>query len=270
MNWNPEKILAGAPNARDLGGIPAGGGKYLRTGRIIRSGPISDITAGDEAYLAGVGLRTVVDFRTEWEKYRHKDKILLGVEYIDCPLIENVADGITREMPADPDELAAMYVRSAAGIIERGGGRALMSSMYKRLASSDFSTANYRRFLSLLLANDRGALLYHCTMGKDRVGVGTAIILTALGVGRDDIVQDYMYTKARLGGNTADMLERCEKFTGDRAVLETIADMDSVNEEYMGAVFAVMDDMGGSESYLAGPMGLTPEKLEKLKAMYLE
>ena len=73
MNWNPEKILAGAPNARDLGGIPAGGGKYLRTGRIIRSGPISDITAGDEAYLAGIDLRTVVDFRTEWEKYRHKD-----------------------------------------------------------------------------------------------------------------------------------------------------------------------------------------------------
>jgi protein-tyrosine phosphatase len=271
MSWTPESILAGAPNARDLGGMPGADGRRVKYRRVIRSGPINEITPKDAEFLKDIGLHTVADFRTDWEKLGKEDEILDGVEYVDCPMIEVRADGITRRPPTDLDSMAKLYTASAADINRhRGGGEALMRGMYTALASSEYSIRHYRQFFRLLLDNDSGAVLYHCTMGKDRVGAGTAFLLTALGVPREYITEDYMYTKTRLGGRTAALLDRCRAYTDDPDILETIRAMDTVDESYIGAVYAVMDSCGSPEGYLRDKLELAPEDVSRLRELYLD
>jgi protein-tyrosine phosphatase len=271
MNYAPENILEGAPNARDLGGMRTLDGGVFRPSRVIRSGPISKITDADAAYLEEHGLRTVIDLRTEQEKYGRLDVILDGVSYIDCPIIESRAIGITHELPRDDDGLAQYYVVAAADINARGGGRALMRKMYEGFITNPYAVEHYRQFFDFLLQNEEGCVLYHCTMGKDRVGCATAMLLTALGVSREDIVEDYMYTKTRLDGKSQEMLARCRKFTSDEAILDTIYQMDTVDESYIGAVFSAMEaQCGTAEKYVREALGVTPEKRDRLKKLYLE
>ena len=67
-----------------------------------------------------------------------------------------------------------------------------MCELYRGLVTREFSVDHYRQFFALLLAQTDGTLLYHCTAGKDRVGVGTMLLLTALGVDWPVIVENYL------------------------------------------------------------------------------
>lgn len=271
MSYAPEIILEGAPNARDLGGMRTADGALLRHDKIIRSGPINTITGGDAEYLKKHGLKTVVDLRTEQEKYGRQDTVIDGVSYIDCPIIETKAIGITHELPRDADGLAQYYVGAAAQINQRGGGAALMRRMYAGFIENPYAVEHYARFFDCLLDNESGCLLFHCTMGKDRVGAGTALLLTVLNVPRDDIVEDYLYTKKRLDASSAAMLDVCRRYTSDEEIIDTIYQMDTVDESYIGAVFSAMEKTGGcAESFIRERLGVTPEKAERLRGLYLE
>ena len=57
-----------------------------------------------------------------------------------------------------------------------------MLKQYESLVHDEYSIKQYARFLDVLLHQNEGAVLWHCSAGKDRVGVGTALLLCALGV----------------------------------------------------------------------------------------
>lgn len=271
MTYAPGKILEGAPNARDLGGMRVADGGTIRRDRLIRSGPINAITEMDAEYLRKIGLNMVIDFRAEQEKGGREDVRLEGVSYIDCPIIDTRAIGITHELPRDADGLAQYYVDAAEEINRRGGGAESMRRMYASFTENEFALEHYRTFLDIVLSSGAGAVLFHCTMGKDRVGAGTALILTALGVPRDDIMEDYLYTKERLDSLSRELITRCRKFTFDESVLKTIYDMDTVDASYLGAVFTAMERISGSaERFMAERLGFTEEKRERLRSLYLE
>lgn len=112
--YEPKIILSGAPNARDLGGIETKDGRTLKYGRLIRSGMLSRLDDNDMAYLKNAGLRTVVDFRTAAERMQKPDRLPEGTEYIICPILEDKAEGITRDKPETEDEEAQRTVKMAA------------------------------------------------------------------------------------------------------------------------------------------------------------
>ena len=100
--YAPEIILECSLNARDLGGIPAAEGSRVKSGRLIRSGELSRLSPSDESYLRGIGLRSIVDFRTEQERILKADRQISGVNYLHLPVIESLLPGITRESIEDP------------------------------------------------------------------------------------------------------------------------------------------------------------------------
>ena len=95
-------LLRGAPNARDLGGLPTMDGRKVRTGLLLRSGELAGITDADAHTLSQYPLRTVIDFRTDLEREQKPDRVLAGVRYIHCPIVQQTATGLTREEHADP------------------------------------------------------------------------------------------------------------------------------------------------------------------------
>lgn len=271
--YKPEKILQGAPNARDIGGIETTDGRVLRKNRLIRSGMLARLTDADVNYLKAAGLNTVVDFRTSAERIQKPDRVIEGVSYIVCPMMEDKTDGITRDKPETADEEAKRTVAMAQRLMSRTGrdGRAQMRSLYPVLVTLEHSVQHYRKFFEILLAHEEGALLYHCTMGKDRVGVATALILSALGVSRDTIVTDYMITKERCAPGTKILIENCRRYTDDESVLDFIACLDTVQPDFIGAAFDTIErEHGGMDSFLRNELAMDDEKFERLRELYLE
>lgn len=270
--YDPEKILTGAPNARDLGGIETMDGRRIKPNRLIRSGMLARLTDEDVEYLKSAGLKTVVDFRTSAERVQKPDRVIDGAEYIVCPMLEDKTDGITRDKPESEDEEAQRTLKMARRLMEHDpDGVRQMRSLYPILVTLDHSLEHYRRFFEILLKHEDGALLYHCTMGKDRVGTATALLLTALGVPREGIVADYMITRERCAPGTQRLLNNCRKFTDDEAVLEFVYRLDTVQEDFIAATFETIDEVhGGMDRFLRDKMGLDAAAIERLKLLYLE
>ena len=270
--YKPEIILEGAPNARDMGGIEASDGRKVRKNRLIRSGAIRFLSDADVEYLKAAGLKKVVDFRTSQERYEKPDRVIEGVEYILCPILPDKTDGITREAPDTELGEALCTISMAKRLMaHHADGREQMKSLYPLFVSLDHATQHLAEFFRILLDTEEGAVLFHCSMGKDRAGTAAALLLAALGVPRESIVADYLITAERCAPGTERLLENCRKFTDDEAVLEYIYLLDIVEESFIMSAFEKIDELYGSmENFLHDKMLLDDEKLNRLKDLYLE
>ena len=116
-------LLRGAPNARDLGGLPTMDGRTIRPGLLLRSGELAGITEPDAQALTKYPLRTVVDFRTDLEREQKPDRVLPGVQYVHCPIVQQAAAGL-----ADGGDHHVQRGREAG----RGAGHPLSPSRARR------------------------------------------------------------------------------------------------------------------------------------------
>ena len=114
----------------------------MRTGLLLRSGELAGITDADAHTLSQYPLRTVIDFRTDLEREQKPDRVLAGVRYIHCPIVQQAAAGLTREEQADPYGAVVAHAKTMAG-----KERAFMCELYRGLVTRDFSVDHYRQFL---------------------------------------------------------------------------------------------------------------------------
>lgn len=260
--------LNGAANTRDLGGIPGENGRKIRKNRLIRSGALSAITPEDARILQGIPLTDVIDLRTPAETAMRRDVIIEGVQYHALPLIEESALGVTHEKTH-----TQQLVRMATDPAFRAESH--MQKIYRCLVATEFSAGQLKRFFELLMQPRSGAVLWHCTAGKDRVGVCTALLLTALGAEWDAILEDYLRTNDNVGEEIRRSVENLHRELGETAdfaaVEEMIVTLYTVRESYLKSVFEEFAARYGSaQAYLTQSLGLTPEKIRQLKELYLE
>ncbi|WP_454279077.1 tyrosine-protein phosphatase [Sphingomonas sp. Marseille-Q8236] len=241
--------LQGGRNFRDLGGYRTADGRTVKWGLLYRSGQMHDLTRADYAYLQKLGIRTVCDFRdtreragepTLWPAGR-KPKVLSDDYTLDVSAMK---------LPGDPATWTHEQVVTA------------MTATYPKLL--DQFNGQYRRMFAELLAGDV-PLAFHCTAGKDRTGVAAALLLTALGVPRATIIDDYLLSNQHMAPSPAHP-------TGFWARLspEAARAFAGVDRRYIDAVFAVTDrHPGGTMGFLKDEMGLGPSQIAKLRALYL-
>ena len=172
--WLP---LAGAYNFRDLGGYPTGDGRWTRWGRVFRSDTLQELTEADLSLLRDMGLATVVDLRTSTEVERDGRGKLRDepVHYINLSVLPEEG-GESQAAPApEGDDIGERYL----WYLEAGG--------------ASLATA-----LTMVADGEGHPLVFHCTAGKDRTGVLSALVLGCLGVLPGAIVDDYVHTASRL------------------------------------------------------------------------
>ncbi len=161
-------VLEGADNVRDLGGLPTADG-ILRRGRLFRGALVPALRAADLALLRDrVGLRTVLDLRTQEEvSLQPGTWVEHGISWIHCPFML----GGSPPVPGGRIDYGSMY----AGFLEDSPEAILLA-------------------VSTLIAPGALPALFHCAAGKDRTGVLSALVLDLLGVPREAIVADYVLT----------------------------------------------------------------------------
>ena len=230
-------------NKRDLGGLKTKDGKTIRPGMFIRSAQLTQAEDGD---LDGVS--TIIDLRSVAEREEMPDQAC-GREYLPLPIFAKVnegIDGVSHEEKKKQELIPDMAV--------------LYGILMRQYAES------FRRVLLAIMGHDysKGAVLWHCSEGKDRCGMTTALVLEVLGVDRNTILEDYLKTNLINLPKAEAIREKLLKTHGremaDGAYQAYIAD-----ERYIRAAW---EEMGSD--YITGRLGIPEEMLEAFRQTVLE
>ena len=267
MEFNNSRrlCLSGAPNTRDLGGLKTTDGRTVRSGRLLRSGALGQLTESDIQLLQSIPLRTVVDFRTDREISEKPDLDIPGVRLLHCPILPQLT-GVTRELGEDG---MPAYFRMA---LEVGmTADTWMAGLYLPLVESEYSQSHYREFFRILMQHTDGALLYHCTIGKDRVGVATMLLLSALGVDRDTIMEDYLLTTPYTEQNRKAVCREAMAYTDDPAAQFALEAFESARKSYLNAAYqSIEQNYGSVDTYLSKVLEIDTKERKLLRTLYLE
>ena len=257
--------LSGAPNARDLGGIQTVDGRTVRPGKLFRSGELSQLTEADIRKLRSAGLKTVVDFRTAKEMEDRPDAEISDVQYLHCPILRQMT-GIPREQ--NPNEIPPYFLAA----MQAGRNAAnRMAGLYLPLVEDDYSTTHYAQFLQLVLRHEDGALLFHCTQGKDRAGVGVMLVLSALGVSRDTIMEDYLLTNMYLAPAVERVVAQARRYSDDPNLEFAVRAFEAASEQYMRNAWNSIDrNYGSTAAYLEKKLAIGKRESAILREKYLQ
>jgi protein-tyrosine phosphatase len=252
--------LEGAKNFRDLGGYRTGDGRYVRWGLIYRSNYLVNLTPKDFAYLNGLGIRLVCDVRSEAERARTPDHWVGNApEFFSVPIGPNRDGTLTSE-----------ELKQRVAVLNNESKNSTRG--YDKLAV-DFAT-QFGNILRRLAAGDLPAV-EHCSSGKDRTGIFSAILLTALGVPRDTVIQDYLLTTRYLLAP-----DSIEKTTADLQKIfglseppdaSTVRAIMTTKPGTLDATFESLNKTYGSfDAYLQNALKISNSDLEALRQRLLE
>jgi len=210
-----------AQNFRDLGGHPGANDRRVRAGMIFRSSHLAEVPP--ESPISQLELRTLVTLQSRAE-----------VKHLGAPQPAE-RRGIRWEHIPMGDEWFS----------DQGYTRVAPEPGREHLALVMHFRHDWRRFFKLLAERDVYPLLFHCSAGRDRTGVGAAMLLSMLGVERDRIVADFLesnlvFTKAPLA------------------------------PEQLDPVFELIDENGGIEGFMREVIGLGPAELAIIREDLLE
>ncbi|RXZ44264.1 tyrosine-protein phosphatase [Crenobacter cavernae] len=232
----PPTILAGQSHFRELARIPVAHGE-LAAGRLYRSGDLVGLTDADLATLARLDVAQVIDLRSGEEQKTRPDKLPPGANLTAIAFLEGSLtsrDRVARFKSATLDDMKAMMV-----------------AVYRSLVR-DY-VGQWRQFFAALAATP-GVTVFHCTAGKDRTGIGAALLLTALGASRDAVFADYLASGAHLATLRTMMADKLAPHGVDLDVIRPVLDVDV---DYLAAAFDEIDaGWGGVEAYLEHALGI--------------
>lgn len=232
--------MTGGYNFRDLGGYKTTNGKYVKWGKVFRSDDLHNLTDADLKYLSSIPLISIVDFRAAEEIEKAPDKLPasvreryeLSIAPGDLMSFERISD---MSMPMD----------------------SLMREMNRLLVSDTTCIEQYRTYFKLLQNEEDVPLMFHCSAGKDRTGMGAALFLLSLGVDEDTVVKDYLLSNIYLG----------DKYTAIITQYPHMKPLMEVRADYLEAgIDEIKKRYGSVDNYLVKTLGVD---LDKMKELYL-
>lgn len=230
--------IEGTYNFRDVGGYPSAGGGTTRWGQLYRSDNLAALTDAGRAALREVGLRRVIDLRSEFEV--EADPSLLdglGVRIVQHPIFSGSAQSAVPAGATVESLYTAMIEHSTPAIV----------AALKHIAE----------------AGDEPVLV-HCTAGKDRTGVTIALALLAVGVDRETVVAEYALTADNLAGEWVETMTARVREYG----VEPDAVMGLLAGSPASAMNATIDRIEAEHGSVAGYLeenGFTTEWVERLR-----
>jgi protein-tyrosine phosphatase len=263
LNTQTARLLAfeGGCNFRDIGGYETAAGQTVRWGKVYRTGVLSYFTANDHPRLMRLGVRSICDLRRaeerEREPTRWPDAAAQALSWDDGERTPTIRAFAARQ----PDTAAGMF--------------AAMLDLYRALP--EWMGPRIRGLFACLAAG-RAPLVVHCAAGKDRTGLAIAVLLRALGVPEQAVVQDYLLTndagdfetfiRARHSAQLG-LTDAAHPLLGMPPDVRRV--LFSADAAFLEAAFEVIErEFGGLDAYLERIARVSPAMLERTKAELLQ
>jgi len=233
-------------NFRDIGGYKAQDGLAVKKGMIYRSGSLAYASAADLQQLAALGIKTVCDLRSHYERDRAPDPDL-GVKSVHIPIQVSRQDssGVLRQL-----------YNQLFGPARRWDYAQEISETYREYVTN-FCDA-FSEVIHLAAEPSNLPILIHCTAGKDRTGYAISLIQLLLDVPLELVFQDYMLTNEYLGRFRAEMLRRLKFFTPFGLSTRRFLPLFDARREYLAAAFdQIQHTHGAIENYFLNCLGIS-------------
>ena len=242
-------------NARDLGGLPTAQGRMITSGLLIRSANLSQPTEADKKVLREkYHLSKIIDLRTETERNQMPDAPIAAVEYLSIPIFDSSVAGISHEKMSSYEQIFAVMPK--------------MEQLYGTMVTDPSCRENLGKAAMCVMEHDfsKGSVLWHCTEGKDRCGLLSAVLLLALGVERSTIMEDYLLTN-RVNAAKAEKYYQMILASGkSETQAETIRDIFLAKEEYLNAAFSAIDaQYENTDTFLLEGLHIPQEIMESFQ-----
>jgi protein-tyrosine phosphatase len=258
----PAPILTSAPNFRDLGGYTGLDGRTVRTRRIYRSQLIATPTVEDAAALRGINLRYICDLRGVQEREIAPNRWMEPPE----PILRHLDIGM--DVRSGAGELLAIIAADPTV----NGIRSMMMRTYSLLPGAFIGKLG--PFLDDLVSGDHFPMVIHCTAGKDRTGLVSALLLLTLGVPLDVVHHDYALTETY--SNMDQMMAASgrylksvvgDKVKPDDAMLRLLC---GTSPDFLNAALDVVNtEYGSVEGYLEQTAGFDAAKRARFRELML-
>ena len=247
--------IEGSHNLRDLGGITTTDGRKVRQGAVFRSGSLERLSTTGIGDLIALGIGTIFDLRSGPERAHSPTRWLADHDIAIWQLGDDESLG-------DPKPLLAQSLVSAEKT------QALMRNVYRKLPTHhrESYTALFRA-----LTHDEVPILVHCSAGKDRTGVATALLLALLGVDRAHIDTDYLATNSVIDVTTRMFLLDPRNADAFGAAPEAWRPMMTADTSYLDAMFDEIEQVLGSvEAFVQTQLDLSVSDIQRLRERLLE
>jgi protein-tyrosine phosphatase len=254
--------ITSAHNARQLGGYHIGR-KKIKEDLLIRTASISGLSEADSALLADkYKVQRIYDFRGQAESQASPDVIPGNAGYLSLSI-----PFTGTESPSVHNQSQEEMIKMLLAYADNPLVQDMCKNMYDKIFFEESSHEVYRKFFSDLLSLDPedGAVIWHCTQGKDRAGSASAMLLAALGADKDLIMADFTLSKDYYDPMTSRIPVETDV---QRNVINTLI---SANPETFEKTLDKVDaEYGSLRNYLTECLGVTPEMMNILRKRYLE
>lgn len=253
-------MLEQAPAFRDIGGLATLDGRQVRRRRVFRSDALERLSPRDQDTFRALGIRTVCDLRSDGERVCHPNRLPRG------HACEQIHFGILTDVRAGEAKVFDVLRRSP----DAAGAREMMLRLYRGMPEA------FEPHLGPLLRRIAGGALpmvIHCTAGKDRTGFAVAVLLSLLGVGRTDIVDEYLLTtrEAPRPERLAHVRELLALHLGHSPQPGVVESVLGAAASYLEAALDTVEARHGSvERYLRRACGLDAAELEAVRRALLD
>ena len=235
-------------NIRDLYPIRNRDGMTIRRNRLFRSECLYRSSEDDMAILyEKCNLRKIIDLRTRSERLEKPDPSYRDIVCIDNPVQDEPYVGVTQD--EESIRKRREYFRELdKKMLDDSFREEHMCEFYGSLFKEEYALKGYASFIDELLDSEDG-VLWHCSLGRDRCGMATVLVLELLDVERETIIEDYLYT--------------------NECLINPIS-IDYAYREYIEAFYRSIEENYGSIDNLFRVMGIDVDKKKKFKEKYLE
>lgn len=232
-------------NLRDLARLPEQT-HVLTPYSYYRCGALRHMNSKEREAFASLGVKTVIDLRTYVERRNKPDDPLPGVNVLHIPLLKEETMGITH----------------GRGVFAYGAPPD-MRVLYAGLVTNPESIEALKQVMDVIFDPKReGAIAWHCTAGKDRAGLVTALFLYAIGASEEEILEDYVKSNATSEpkGRTYRRLIRLLMWNKplSEAVYKTML---AVPEYLLSAFDAIKESWGDVKTFLRDALGVGEDRV---------
>lgn len=235
-------------NFRDLGGYRTRDGYTVAWRRLFRSGEFRNMTRSDlNLLMEDIGVTSVIDLRSSKEVEQQGVGLLAeaGIKYHN---ISFIASG-----NRDQDERLFREFTN-------------MGQFYLHLVRHSKFGERVVAALKIIAEPGNHPLVFHCAIGKDRTGILAAILLSALGVEDEDIIEDYSLS-------TPYMEELVERMNNEPEMAEFAKQLpgytwQAVPESMSLFLSTLQREYGSVRDYLSA-QGVEPSLIQRLEGALL-